>query len=164
LKTLCVQIVDLKPELASFIYDDCIITGNKPSVSYLKKLVPKLLAAFQDIRIIIDGIDEVDKTQHRDMIRTLASMSEAEDNCKLIFSSQDIPSIRVNLKNKPKFPIADQSAHVAKDLELIVSTVLEELNDRHDGVIPDQDLAGVQKEILERAQGQYCLNMHRPLY
>ncbi|KAG4295211.1 hypothetical protein FPRO06_01795 [Fusarium proliferatum] len=155
LKTLCVQMVDRKPELASFIYDDCIVTGSKPSITCLKQLVQKLLAAFQDIRIIIDGIDEVDNGQHRDLLKTLASISEAQDNCKLIFSSQDIPSIRVHLKNKPTLCLADQSAYVTKDLEIIVSASLEELNDRHDGVIPGQVLAGVKEAILERAQGMF---------
>ncbi|KAF5724312.1 NACHT domain-containing protein [Fusarium mundagurra] len=155
LKSLCIQMVDLKPELASFIYDECIATGSKPSITCLKQLTSKLLAAFQDIRIIIDGIDEVDNTRHRDLIKTLASISEAQDNCKLIFSSQDVPSIRVHLKKKPALCMADQSTYVAKDLDIIVSASLEELNDRHDGVIPDQVLAGVKEAILERAQGMF---------
>ncbi|KAF5986953.1 NACHT domain-containing protein [Fusarium bulbicola] len=155
LKSLCVQMVDLKPELASFIYDECIVTRSKPSISCLKQLTSKLLAAFQDIRIIIDGVDEVDNTQHRDLLKTLASISEAQENCKLIFSSQDVPSIRVHLKNKPTLCMADQSGYVAKDLEIIVGASLEELNDRHDGVIPDQVLSGVKEAILKRAEGMF---------
>lgn len=135
------------------MYDECVVTGRTPSISYLKSIMQNLLIAFKDIRVVIDGIDEVGYTQHRELIKTLASLAETQDNCKVLFSSQDIPSIRSNLKSKPELFIGAESASVAKDLDIIVAASLEDLNDRHGGGIPDTVLTDVRKSILERAQG-----------
>lgn len=153
LRSLCAQMIDLAPDLTSFIYDECVVEGRTPSTSYLKAIVPKLLTAFKDIRVVIDGIDEVDYSQHRELIKTLASLAEAQDNCKILFSSQNIPNIFSNLKSKPELSLGAESASVANDLDIIVTASLQELKDRHGGGISEEDLNDVRQSILERAEG-----------
>lgn len=137
----------------SFLYDECVVAGRTPSISFLKLILPKLLTAFKDIRIIIDGIDEVSPSQHRELMKTLVSIAESQENCKLLFSSQDIPSIKGNLKGKPTLFIGAESSAVAKDINTIVESSLEEINDKHGGSIPADTLTEVHGSILERAQG-----------
>ncbi|KAJ3530677.1 hypothetical protein NM208_g8843 [Fusarium decemcellulare] len=157
LRSICAQMIDLNPELASFMYDECVAAGRTPSISYLKTIVPKLIAAFNNTHIIIDGIDEVDYSQHAELIKTFSSLAEGHDNFRVMFSSQDISSIRSVLKKKPKLFIGDKSKSesIAKDLSLIVATSLQDLNDRHGGGISDQVLAEVRKSILDRAEGMF---------
>lgn len=148
--------ISLAPELTSFIYDECIMAGRAPSTSCLKTLIPKLLTAFKDIRMMIDGIDEVEHSQHRELINTVTSFTdnaEMQGNCKILFSSQNIPSILSNLRNKPELSLGAESASIADDLKIFVTTSLEELNDIHDGAISKGLLSDVQASILERAEG-----------
>lgn len=153
LRSLCVQMIDLDPELISFIYDECVSKGSNPSLSCLKEIVPKLMTTFKDIRVIIDGIDEVDYSQHGELIKTLTSFAEIQDNCKIIFSSQNIPTISSRLKKKPQLSLGTESESVTKDINLIVAASLEEVNERHGGRIPETVLAHVRNLILERAEG-----------
>ncbi|KAF4445870.1 NACHT domain-containing protein [Fusarium austroafricanum] len=155
LRSLCVQMIDLAPELTSFIYDECVISRSSPSVLCLKTIIPKLMTAFRDVRIIIDGIDEVSYSQHRELIQTLSSLAEMQDNCKILFSSQNIPSIFSSLKGKPQFPLGAQSLSIAKDIDLIIVASLQELSERHDGSIPESVLTSIRKRIQERAEGMF---------
>ncbi|KAM0437530.1 hypothetical protein ACHAPT_001894 [Fusarium lateritium] len=107
------------------------------------------------IRVVIDGIDEVGYAQHRELIKTLASLAETQDDCKILFSTQDIPSIRSNMKNKLELFIGAKATSVAKDLDIFVKASLEDLNDRHRGRISDTVLTDVRKSILERAEGMF---------
>ncbi|RGP59506.1 nacht domain-containing protein [Fusarium sporotrichioides] len=155
LRSLCIQMVDLAPELTSFIYDECVMSRSNPSVSCLKAIVPKLMTAFQDIRIIIDGIDEVSSSQHREIIQTLASLGDIQMNCKILFASQNIPTIFSSLKSKPQLKLGEKALSIEKDIDLIVTASLQELSDRHSGGIPESILARIKKSIQARAEGMF---------
>ncbi|KAF5231060.1 hypothetical protein FAUST_9501 [Fusarium austroamericanum] len=155
LRSLCIQMVDLAPELISFIYDECVMSRSSPSVSCLKAIAPKLMTAFQDLRIIIDGIDEVSYSQHRELIKTLASLAEVQINCKILFASQNIPTIFSSLKSKPQLKLGEKTLSIEKDIDLIVAASLQELSDRHDGGIPGSVLASIGKSIQEKAEGMF---------
>lgn len=105
-----------------------------------------------DVHIVIDGIDEVDSSQHRELIKSLIHLAEAQKNCKMVFSSQNIPSINSVLKGKPALFLGAQSSSVAQDLKIIVKESLEEISDNHGG-IPDAILTEVRQSILKRAEG-----------
>jgi hypothetical protein len=155
LRSLCIQMVDLAPELTSFIYDECVMSRSNPSVSCLKAIVPKLMTAFRDIRIIIDGIDEVSSSQHREIIQTLASLGDIQINCKILFASQNIPTIFSSLKSKPQLKLGEKALSIEKDIDLIVTASLQELSDRHSGGISESILARIKKSIQARAEGMF---------
>ncbi|KAM6513595.1 hypothetical protein FALCPG4_015982 [Fusarium falciforme] len=155
LRSLCAQMIGLAPELVPFIYDECVLAGRTPSVKYLKTIVPKLMTAFTDVRVIVDGIDEIDYSQHKELIKTLTSFAESQENFKIIFSSQNIPSIFSYLKSKPELALGAEAASVAADIDLFVTASLEKLNDSHSGGIPERVFAGIRKLILERAEGMF---------
>ncbi|KAJ4327368.1 hypothetical protein N0V84_002139 [Fusarium piperis] len=69
LRSLCAQMIDLAPELVPFMYDECFIKRRTPSLKYLKTVVPDLMTAFSDVRVIVDGIDEIDYSQHKELIK-----------------------------------------------------------------------------------------------
>lgn len=161
LRHLCVQLIDLAPELVSYIYDESVIKGSNPSAQYIKKILPNLITAVPDLHIIIDGIDEVDSRQHRELIKTLASFSDAQVKCKIMFSSQNIRTISSLLYRKPQISLSNESESVAKDIDLFVTTSLEELNDTQDCVIRQTMLARIRKLVLEKAEGIF---MTSPTY
>lgn len=144
---------DLAPELVSFIYDEYVPAGRTPSVRYLKTIVPKLVTTFIDVRVIVDAIDEIDYSQHKELIKTLTSFAESQENFKIVSSSQNIPSIFSYLKNKPELALGAEAASVAADIDLFVTATIDKLNDNHSGDIPRKVLADMRRLILERAEG-----------
>lgn len=153
LRSLCAQIITLAPAASSFMYDECVATGKPSSVAFLKTLVPRLLTSFDDIRILIDGLDEVDQSGHGELVKTMIKMVDNHDTCKLLISSQDIPSIRIRLKATPSIFLGSQAEHVAKDIKLIVERRLEDIKDTF-GLQNSQDLFDqLEKTILNRAEG-----------
>ncbi|KAL4732721.1 hypothetical protein ACLX1H_001740 [Fusarium chlamydosporum] len=116
------------------------------------------------------GSDEVDSRQHRELIRTLASFSDAQVKCKIMFSSQNIRTISSLLDSKPQISLSNESESVAKDIDLFVTTSLEELNDTQDCAIRQTTLARIRKLVLEKAEGIFmtsstylghCINEYR---
>ncbi|KXH46596.1 NACHT domain-containing protein [Colletotrichum nymphaeae SA-01] len=146
---------DLVPETASFMYKECVVSGKTPSTSFLKEFVPKLLRFFEDLRLIIDGIDEIGSSEHGELIKTLTKLAETQENFRLLISSQDIPSIARNLKGRPTLIIGKQSTSVCKDIGLIVSSRLEAINEGLDGRVPESVFTGIRETILKRAEGMF---------
>ncbi|KAK1728107.1 uncharacterized protein BDZ83DRAFT_149704 [Colletotrichum acutatum] len=155
LRSICAQIMDLVPETASFIYKEGVVSGKTPSTSILKEFIPKLFSFFEDLRLIIDGIDEIGSSEHGELIKTLARLAETQGNFRLLISSQDIPSIARNLKGRPTLIVGKQSASVCKDIGLIVSSRLEAINEGLDGRVPESVFTEIRETILKRAEGMF---------
>ncbi|KAK1459054.1 NACHT domain-containing protein [Colletotrichum melonis] len=155
LRSICAQILDLVPETASFMYKECVVSGKTPSTSFLKEFIPKLFSFFEDLRLIIDGIDEIGSSEHGELIKTLAKLAETRENFRLLVSSQDIPSIARNLKGRPTLIVGKQSASVCKDIGLIVSNRLEAIHEGLDGCVPQSVFTEIRETILQRAEGMF---------
>ncbi|KAK1542602.1 NACHT domain-containing protein [Colletotrichum paranaense] len=153
LRSICAQILDIIPETASFMYKECVVSGKSPSTSFLKELIPKLFNFFDDLRLIIDGIDEIVSSEHGELIKTLTKLAETQENFRLLISSQDIPSIARNLKGRPTLIVGKQSASVCKDIGLIVSNRLETIREGLDGHVPQSVFTDIRETILKRAEG-----------
>lgn len=135
------------------MYKECVVSGKTPSTSFLKEFIPKLFSFFEDLRLIIDGIDEIGSSEHGELIKTLAKLAETQENFRLLVSSQDIPSISRHLKGRPTLIVGKQSASVCKDIGLIVSSRLEAFNEGLDGRVPESVFTEIQEIILKRAEG-----------
>ncbi|KAI8212883.1 NACHT domain-containing protein [Colletotrichum sp. SAR 10_66] len=157
LRNVCAQIVRISPDLAPYIYDEYLTKGRTPTISALKPLLLELFKSFEDIRIIVDGVDEIESGQHTELLKTLIKLTETTDNCKLLVSSQDIPSIKMNFRGKPSFSVgADSSStEVKKDIDLILGVRLEEINDRFEGAVSQAILDELRREILDKANGMF---------
>ncbi|KAK2752961.1 NACHT domain-containing protein [Colletotrichum kahawae] len=82
-------------------------------------------------------------------------MVDNHDTCKLLISSQDIPSIRIRLKATPSIFLGSQAEHVAKDIKLVVERRLEDIKDTF-GLRNSEDLFDqLEKTILNRAEGMF---------
>ncbi|KXH44709.1 NACHT domain-containing protein [Colletotrichum simmondsii] len=137
------------------MHKECVVSGKTPSTSFLKELIPKLSSFFNDLRLIIDGIDEIVSSEHGELIKTLAKLAETQENFRLLISSQDIPSIARNLKGRPTLIVGKQSASVCKDIGLIVSSRLEAINEGLDGRVPESVFTEIRETVLKRAEGMF---------
>ncbi|KAK2765701.1 NACHT domain-containing protein [Colletotrichum kahawae] len=157
LRNICAQVVRMSPDLAPYIYDEYLTKGRTPTLSALKPLLLELFKSFEDIRIIVDGVDEIDSGQHTELLKTVTKLVETTENCKLLVSSQDIPSIKMNFRGKPSFSVGAESSsiEVKKDIDLILGVRLEEINDRFEGAVSQTVLDEMRREILNRANGMF---------
>lgn len=148
-----------------YIYDEYLTKGRTPTLSALKPLLLEIFKSFEDIRIIVDGVDEIDSGQHTELLKTLTKLVETTENCKLLVSSQDIPSIKMNFRGKPSFSVGAESSsiEVKKDIDLILGVRLEEINDRFEGAVSQTVLDEMRREILDRANGMYLHIVRRLL-
>ncbi|KAF9873876.1 NACHT domain-containing protein [Colletotrichum karsti] len=155
LRSMCIQMIQASPDLVPFIYDELIASGKAVSLGTLKPLFSKLISAFEDVRLIVDGLDEIDSDQHKYVIGDMTKLVEEQNNCKLLISSQEIPTIQAKLRAKPTLSIGAESSSVAEDIELVVKRGLEEIRDRFDDEIPERVFSHIQDFLLAHADGMF---------
>ncbi|KAI0476181.1 hypothetical protein GGR56DRAFT_641517 [Xylariaceae sp. FL0804] len=148
LAQLCSQLIRLSPDAAPFIYDEYLTKGRKASSRILREALPKLLASFEDIRLVVDGIDEIPRVEHNGLIKDLIYLTNSSPSCKTLLVSQDIPTIALSLSRRPKLCISQEKESIQKDLMMIVDSSLQEINLMHNGVIEEAVLEGLKAKIV----------------
>ena len=121
----------------------------------LKDALAKILAEFDDIRLIVDGIDELPESEHKTLVNELINLTKASDNsCKLLISSQDRPRIRALLSKKCTLFLRDVKSEIEKDVELIVTNSLEDLDQNIGIVIAPHVIEELRNKILQKSEGE----------
>lgn len=120
--------------------EDTSYKGIFAEASQLTTLIIKLVHCFDDVGIIIDGIDECDESSA--ITFALVSLAAKMPSARMLLFSRDEAGIRLHLDNFEKMPIAAREA----DLQLFVATQLEERTRK--GTLQIQNTA-LKDEILE---------------
>lgn len=155
LRVFCTQILKYIPELVTFFYDDYLSKGLSPSAVVLKEALSKAVRQLEFIRLVVDGIDELPRSEHKGLIAQLIDISASSgDNCKLLISSQDLPSIRPSLSRKPALFLGDEKEPIRKDLETIVGKTLENFNQILGGELEGELLGSLRNKIMDKAEGK----------
>ncbi|KAM0247555.1 hypothetical protein ACHAP5_004005 [Fusarium lateritium] len=153
-RALTAQILRLSPDTAPFVYEEYIAHGKKPTNDTLTKLLPRLISNISDLRLVVDGLDEISTAEHRKLITDLLRVIKDAPGCKLLLISQDVPSISVQLSKHPRLSMAEESANTEKDLAVVVNGFLRDLDSQHDGALGETVLRGLQSDILQKAEGK----------
>ncbi|KAM0224492.1 hypothetical protein ACHAQD_002064 [Fusarium lateritium] len=154
-RALTAQILRLSPETAPFVYEEYIAHGKKPTNDTLTKLLPRLISNISDLRLVVDGLDEISTSEHRKLITDLLRVIKDAPGCKLLLISQDVPSISVQLSKHPRLSMAEEGANTEKDLAVVVNGFLRDLDSQHDGALGETVLRGLQSDILQKAEGMF---------
>ncbi|KAI5861038.1 hypothetical protein GGS23DRAFT_205824 [Durotheca rogersii] len=154
-RTICSQIVEMDDDFVPFLYSEYISKGQKPTISVLKELLPRLLQRFDDVRLVVDGIDEIPSSEHRSLIKDLIQLTKSAQGCKILLISQEVPSIASSLSKQPKLCITDEKALVQQDIAMMVDGSLEDLNGTHGGIIEKAELRKLKRDIMEKAEGMF---------
>lgn len=153
-KSICSQLVRMSSELVPFLYNDYVSKGRKVVPSTLKEILTQLLAHFEDVHLILDGIDELPQGEHRTLIKTICEVTDSSPSCKTLIVSQDIPSIATSLSKKQRMCISEEEACIRHDMDMVVDGSLREINNMHEGFIEEPVLQDLKGKILEKAKGQ----------
>ncbi|KAF4975683.1 hypothetical protein FZEAL_7573 [Fusarium zealandicum] len=154
-RAITAQIVHLLSTAAPYLYSECVAKGQKPTADVLKRLLPGLLSSIDDIRLIVDGVDEISTSEHRKLLSDMLFLTKGASGCKLLLISQDIPSISVQLSKQPRFSMADETINIQKDISAIVEHSLREIDSQHEGALGETVLQDLLSDVLNKAEGMF---------
>ena len=110
LRTLAVQLLRQNRELAPLIHQAFLQKGSGRSSPNTKKILKEILLTVKMTRIVLDGIDEWDRTAQSDVLKALVDLQKnASSDCKLLVSSRHEPHIRKELTHATHMQINGQS-------------------------------------------------------
>lgn len=149
----------IAPETIPFFYDEYLAKGRRPSASVLKDALAQILAGFHNIRLLVDGIDELPESEHKPLINELIHLTEASNYrpCKLLISGQDLPHIRQLLSKKQKKStlfLGDARGAIEKDVGVIVTSPLRDLDENIGIAIGPPVIEELQNKILQKSEGE----------
>jgi len=132
-----------------------VAQAKTSSANTLKQLLPRLLQHSDDLRIVIDGIDEISASVHRPLIKELLYLTRChESTCRLLIVSQDLPSISCQLLKTPRLSLNEERKSVEKDLSMIIHARLQDIDDWHQGALGDTTILSLKNDILAKAEGR----------
>ncbi|RFN46906.1 nacht domain-containing protein [Fusarium flagelliforme] len=157
-RAFAAQVMRIAPETIPYFDDEYRSKGQRPSVSVLRGALAKVLAEFDDVRLLVDGIDELPACEHKALINELKQLVKLSgSSCKLMISSQDVPSIRPLLSQKlPQKNIlflGDEMHTMEKDVGTIVKCSLEDLDENIGITIGPPLLEELRRKIVQKSEG-----------
>lgn len=131
-----------------------------------KVLKPALVAVSQSadmVRLIVDGLDEIEATEHKPVLRELKRITKiCGETCKLLIASRDIPSIRSLLGKTPQIFLGDERNVIEDSMRLVVGAKLTELNESLKGKLEADQMEVLQTSIINNAEGEYFFLYYHP--
>lgn len=113
------------------------------------------------VRLIVDGVDEVQSTEQKLIIRELTQFTKlCGEACKLLVASQDLPVIRLTLRGVPHLFLGDERQAIEKDMRLVVEASLTELDESLNGALGEMQVSSLRDLIVNKAEGEECYLYH----
>lgn len=151
LQALVNQLVLRNAELCAIIHHDFI--SGPSSVSQLRKLLPRLLATFACVRIIVDGIDDCDQKLQESILKELVSLSKC-NGTKVLVSSQDIGAISKVLAARSSLDLSNEHIPTQQAISSIVRARIidgQEIPAMKDSSEADQTM--IENTLVNKADG-----------
>ena len=166
LRVFCSQIIRFGPDFVPFFYDEYLAKAKSPSETVLREALLRIIPNFDDVRMVVDGIDELPKLEpdHHRLLKDLILMTSIRNNaCKLLISSQDLPSIRPTLSRKPALCLGEEEEPIKQDVETIVLSELNKLNGILNNALDARFIEELQSLIVQKAEGKQHRNLNCPI-
>lgn len=145
-----------------FLYEEYVAKGLSPVTKVLKPALIAVSKSADMVRLIVDGLDEIEATEHKPVLRELKRVTEiCGETCKLLVASQDIPSIRSLLGRTPQIFLGDERQAIESDMRVVVDVRLAELDEGLNGALEGAQKESLRVSILNNAGGKYCLLFYR---
>jgi len=158
--TLIAQLVRQNPDMAAYIYEEHIVSGHATSLVRAKQLLRTLIGTLTFIRVIIDGVDELDPCIHGLVIQDILSLSNTIDpatTCKVVVSGRNIPSISDKMNKYPALDLDKQrkcvDASIASYIKNELGALCVNLRQLHPN--PGSIITEIEEELIEKAEGMH---------
>ncbi|KAL8662378.1 MAG: hypothetical protein Q9202_004773 [Teloschistes flavicans] len=149
LRTLAVQLLRRNLDLAPFIHQIFLQKGLGPSGPTVKKVLKEVLSTVNNVRIILDGLDEWGQTAQQDTLKIIVELQKhGGSQCKLLVSSRKEPSIAKHLPQERHVRITSQSA---PGLCCYIQSSVEDLRNQFPD-LPPSILGRLQQNLVDKAK------------
>ncbi|KAK8013246.1 hypothetical protein PG991_009517, partial [Apiospora marii] len=155
LRSIASQLLRLVPDAVSYVYNEYVGKSRRPTSETLKPMLGNIFSLSGDIRLVVDGIDEIAPSEHRNLLKTLLDLTKSTQNLKLLLVSQDIPTIAQRLSKQSKLRMSEEKGSIEKDLGLIIRDKLEDITELYGDQIAEDVITKLESDILKKAEGMY---------
>ena len=157
-RSLASQLIRQHKHLAQLVHDDYISNGWSACMQNLKRLLPQLLSVLDNVRIIVDGLDELENREHKPVLQELISLTTTSNlgNCKLLLSSREVQTITRLLSKRPTLRLSEERKFIAQAIHAYVHHIFSDLQDRfHELFVAEETLNEIEDKIVERSEGMF---------
>lgn len=153
LRTLAFQLLQQNLDMALLVHQEFFLKGSSLSGPAVRKLLSQTLLATKVTRIVVDGIDELDRGTQHDILKSLVEIQKsAKNNCKLLICSREEPQIQKLLPGRVHMKLGNKTS---EGLGLYINTqVKEELQEK----FPEMDSSLVnlvEQRLHSKARGMF---------
>lgn len=155
-KAYLAQYVSQDPGIVPFLYDEYLAKGLSPVAKVLKQALIAVFKSTNFVRLIVDGLDEIQAREHKIILRELIQFTRGcGETCKLFVASQDLPSIRPTLGSMPYIFLGsiDERKYIEEDMGVVVEATLTELDESLNGALEKSLKSSLRISILSKAEG-----------
>ena len=152
MRSIAAQLVRCQPDIVPYVHQNYIDTALHPSPKLMRKLLREILTATNCCRIVLDGIDECEDAQQRDVLSTFLDLQQdATDSCKILFASRnDENLIKALLRHNTVIPMRGQTDDA---IRLFVNSKIAELTDKFES-LDDIVLDRIRYRLSSKADGK----------
>ena len=150
LKSIAAQLLRSHRELASYVVQEFASQGQNPSITRLRKLLANMQR--KRIRIVVDGLDEIEGSEHSQVIAELDCLTKVKDgSCKVLVSSREDITISKLLRQKATLSLTDEQEEIHKAIQVFINHEIRGLKDR----FQDSILKTIAQKLIEKAGGMF---------
>jgi hypothetical protein len=164
LRSLICQIIQKHQDLAIYVHDVYFKSHPVPTKKALLSLLSELLRGLGSVRVIIDGVDEWDPRDQKELLKDVAQMMCTEKNshiCKILISSRDTLDLSRVLRKRGNAAAMISLSNTVEDLAVsrsigqYVDKKLSDLPEHFTDLDPDASIvAQVKRTLLEKSHGE----------
>lgn len=154
-KAYLAQCISQDPGIVPLLHDEYLAKGHLPVAKVLKPALISVLKSMDCVRLVVDGVDEVQPTEQKLIIRELTQFTKlCGETCKLLVASQDLPIIRLALRGVPYLFLGDERQAIEKDMRVVVEASLTEIDESLNGALGETRVSSLRDLIVNKAEGE----------
>jgi len=169
LRSFAAQLIQKHQDLALHVYHKYSQSHPIPSRRVLLAFLPELLQSLGSVRLVVDGIDEWDERDQKEVLQDLTQMLSTDPSsciCKILLVSRDTLEISRSLRKKNLRAVSlslsggDESTSMDRSIgHFVDSWLLSDLPDHIDELDPDASvLTQIKRTLLEKSNGMTALD------
>jgi hypothetical protein len=152
LRTIAFQALQQNPDLASLVHQAYLQKVSTRSTPRMKAMLKEIFAVAKYVHIVIDGVDECERTTQQDILKALSDIQRtSKDVVKILISSRLEGQVSEPLPTKAHFSLNGQTDGA---IELFVALKLKEIQEWFPH-ISEALLGRIKKRMLDMAQGMF---------
>ena len=153
LRTLAFQLLQQNLDMTLLVHQDFFLKGSSLSGPAVRKILSQILLATKVTRIVVDGIDELDRGTQHDILKSLVEIQKsAKNNCKLLICSREEPHIQKLLPGKVHMKLGNKTS---EGLGLYIKTQVKEVLQEKFPEMDSSLVSLVEQRLHSKAKGMF---------